>query len=294
MAIRGPTGLTQEQRRRFDERGLVRLDGLIPEKTAEAMADRLWAELARREGIEPGAPGTWRIERPFQFQALQASGAFDAMATPALRTVLDDLMGRDRWAAPVHWGQPLVCFPTPGDWDLPHSNWHLDGPCDPSPRRSLVGRLFVILAPLAPQGGGTLVATGSHRIVEATADRADAQLSSSEMRKRLRAEHGWFDALMSPGGERIARFMDAEVEIDGVPVLVEEMTGRPGDLYLMHPRALHAPAPNKAVGPRLVVTQFVPPRPQSIRSSPRRRGPKLTHRDFEAPHGPPGFAGTSG
>jgi ectoine hydroxylase-related dioxygenase (phytanoyl-CoA dioxygenase family) len=260
MATGRPTGLTHEQRRRFETRGLVRLDGFFSDTAAEAMADRLWADLARREGIQRRAPGTWRVERPFQFQALQASGAFDAMATPALRALLDDLMGRDRWAAPAHWGQPLVCFPTSGDWDVPHRHWHLDGPCDPAARRTMVGRLFLILAPLAPQGGGTVVATGSHRIVEATADRAGEQLSSSEMRKRLRAQHGWFDALMSPAGERTQQFMDAEVEIAGVPVQVEEMSGRPGDLYLMHPRALHAPAPNKAAGPRLVVSQFVMPR----------------------------------
>lgn len=260
MAKARPTGLTDAERRRFNARGLVRLEGLVPRSAVEAMTDRLWADLARRQGIQRRAQATWRIERPFQFQALQASGAFDAMATPALRFVLDDLMGRDGWAAPVHWGQPLVCFPTAGDWDVPHNNWHLDGPCDPAAHRSMVGRLFLVLAPLAPQGGGTVVATGSHRIVEACADRAGAQLSSSEMRKRLRAEHGWFEALMSPGGGRIQRFVDAEVDIAGVPVQVEEMTGEPGDLYLMHPRALHAPAPNKTSGPRLMVTQFVLPR----------------------------------
>jgi ectoine hydroxylase-related dioxygenase (phytanoyl-CoA dioxygenase family) len=260
MATVRPTGLSPEQRRRFDERGLVRLDGFVPRATAETMAERLWADLARREGLQRRAPASWRVERPFQFQALQASGAFDAMATPAVRALLDDLLGRDRWAPPAHWGQPLVCFPTAGDWDVPHRQWHLDGPCDPAARRSLVGRLFLILAPLSPHGGGTVVATGSHRIVEAIADRAGVQLSSSEMRKRLRAEHGWFDALMSPGDGRVARFMDAGVEVAGVPLQVEEMTGRPGDLYLMHPRALHAPAPNKASGPRFVVSQFVLPK----------------------------------
>jgi ectoine hydroxylase-related dioxygenase (phytanoyl-CoA dioxygenase family) len=261
MAGVRPTALTHEQRRRFDERGLVRLDGFLPAANAAAMAERLWEHLARREGVQREAPETWRVERPFGFQALQAAGAFDAMATPALRALLDDLLGRDRWEAPVHWGQPLVCFPTPGDWDLPHRDWHLDGPCGPAGRRDMIARLFLILAPLARQGGGTVVAAGSHRVVEAIADRAGVQLNSSEVRKRLRAEHAWFDRLMSPGDGRVRRFMDAETEIAGVRLQVEEMTGRPGDLYLMHPRALHAPAPNRvAAGPRLVVTQFVAPR----------------------------------
>jgi len=260
MADPRPNGLTEDERRRFHERGLVRLDGFVPAATAEAMAERLWADLARRQGIQRQAPGAWRVERPFRFQALQAYGAFDAMATPAMTALLDDLMGRDRWAAPVHWGQPLVCFPTPGEWDLPHVGWHLDGPCDPVPRRTMVGRLFLIVAPLEARGGGTLVATGSHRLVEANADRAGVQLNSAESRRRLRAEHPWFDELMSPGRGRIARFMDAEAEAGVVAPRVEEMTGQPGDLFLMHPRALHAAAPNKADRPRLVVTQFVAPR----------------------------------
>lgn len=260
MAKRRPNGLTKEERRRFNERGLVRLDGFVSATAVEEMADRLWADLARRHGVQRRAPGTWRVERPFQFQSLQASGAFAAMAPPRLKGLLDDLLGAQRWSAPDHWGQPLVCFPTGGAWDVPHANWHLDGPCDPAQRRTMVGRLFLLLAPLAPQGGGTLVAAGSHRVVEATADRACAQLSSADMRKRLRTEHPWFDALMSPGPERARRFMETETEVAGVPLQVEEMTGRPGDLYLMHPRALHAGAPNKTAGPRLVVTQFVIPK----------------------------------
>lgn len=260
MAKTRPNGLTEEERRRFHERGLVRLAGFVPAASAEAMAERLWADLARRHAIQRRAPGTWRVERPFQFQALQASGAFDAMATPAVEALLDELLGPAAWPPPAHWGQPLVCFPSDGEWDLPHANWHLDGPCDPAPRRTMVGRLFLILAPLDARGGGTLVAAGSHRIVEAIADRSDAQLSSADVRKRLKAEHRWFGELMSPGVDRAERFMEAATEVAGVPLQVEEMTGQAGDLYLMHPRALHAPAPNKTTGPRLVVTQFVVPK----------------------------------
>ena len=76
--------LTADQRRRLDEHGLVRLDGLIPRKTAEAMADRLWQELARRHDIRRGDPATWRKARPAQFGPVQKTGAFNAMATPDL------------------------------------------------------------------------------------------------------------------------------------------------------------------------------------------------------------------
>src|SRR5665213_2686329 len=123
------------------------------------------------------------------------------MATPAVRGLLDDLMGAGRWAEPAHWGQPLTCFPTAAPWALPSANWHLDGPCEPAVRRRMVGRLFLILGPLAPHGGGTLVAAGSHRIVEAIADEAGETIRSGDMRQRLAARHRWFADLMSASND---------------------------------------------------------------------------------------------
>ena len=38
---------------------------------------------------------------------------------------------------------------------------------------------------------------------------------------------------------------------------VVEITGEPGDLYLVHPLIMHAPAPNCAAVPRMVLSSFV-------------------------------------
>jgi ectoine hydroxylase-related dioxygenase (phytanoyl-CoA dioxygenase family) len=228
------------------------------------MADRLWSELARKHGIRRREPRTWRTERPADFKALQALNVFRRMASPRLVAVLDDLLGRERWVRPRHWGQPLVCFPrAAGRWDVPVQGWHLDLPANPRGQGSRMARVFAVLAPLAPRGGGTLVATGSHRIVQTLVDRQGFEQSSGEMRKRLKVKHPWFHRLMSPDRdhdrERVTRFMGAPTEIDGVPVQVEEMTGDPGDVFLMHPAALHAAAPNVLEAPRLVLAQFVYP-----------------------------------
>ena len=82
------------------------------------------------------------------------------------------------------------------------------------------------------------------------------------MRRRLKAKHPWFDALMSPTPDldRTERFMAGNTLVDGVPVQVEEMTGQPGDVFIMHPGALHAIAPNARREPRLALTQFVYPK----------------------------------
>ncbi|MBS0361816.1 MAG: hypothetical protein JSR98_10575 [Proteobacteria bacterium] len=255
--------LTRDQRRRFDERGLVRLPGFIARESAEAMADRLWGEMARRHAIRHDDPATWDAERPAQFGPLQKTGAFNAMATPELRGVIDALIGEGAWIEPAGWGLPLVCFPTPGAWELPHKVWHLDLTPDPKNPGLMVGRVFLLLAPLRAQGGGTLVATGSHRIIEALTAERGARMSSAEVRKALVRHHAWFADLMAPprnGEDRVARFMDAPTVVDGVPLQVEEIVGEPGDVLVMHPHALHGLSANVLETPRLALTQTIYPK----------------------------------
>ena len=256
-------GLSTEQRRRFDEHGLVRLDGLIARESAEAMADRLWQALTHQHGLQRDNPASWRKERPAQLGPLQKTGAFNAMATPDLRAVVDSLIGPDAWPEPGGWGLPLVCFPTAGaTWTLPHKVWHLDLTPEPKHPYLTVARIFVLLAPLRPQGGGTLVATGSHRIVQALAGQHSGRMSSAEVRQALVRQHAWFADLMSPpraGEDRIARFMDAATVVDGVPLRVEEIIGEPGDVLLMHPHALHNGSDNVLATPRLALTQTIYP-----------------------------------
>ncbi len=51
--------------------------------------------------------------------------------------------------------------------------------------------------------------------------------------------------------------METGAVIDDVPTRVLEMTGEAGDVYFMHPNALHAPAPNASKQPRLMLTQWI-------------------------------------
>jgi hypothetical protein len=254
--------LSRPDREQLDERGLVKLEGLVPRRAAEALADRLWTELARKDGARRDDPRTWTVERPWAFQSVRGSGAFADMATPELRAVLDDLIGGP-WNEPRAWGQPLVCFPQPGAWSLPSKVWHLDLPGGADAFSTHLGRVFLILGPLQPQGGGTLIAAGSHRLVARMAGAAPGRQSSAEARRRLKAEHAWFRDLMGedPGTpDRVARFMEAETVVAGVPCRVEEMTGAPGDVFLMHPLALHTMSPNVANQPRLVLTETIYPK----------------------------------
>jgi hypothetical protein len=208
-------------RNHFDEHGFVRLDGAFAEH-APAMADALWAELRRVHGIDRARRETWTVVEPRGLGALRRKGAFDAIATPAVRAAMRELAGDV--PAPFSWGDPLVTFPTPGAWRVPETGWHLDFPARSNLRLKWLG----FLEPVGPGGGGTVVLPGSHRAVAA------------ELVRRDPADAG-----------RSADLRGAVVTtVDGAV----EVTGEPGDVVFLHPHLFHAPAPNHGSRPRLMVT----------------------------------------
>ncbi|MFI6393292.1 hypothetical protein [Nonomuraea sp. NPDC050540] len=218
------------------------------------MARALWSELARKHGIFRERPGTWTIAEPRGLGALRKAGAFDRLASPAVVAAIDALLGRADWPQPFSWGDPLVTFPTPGVWDVPLGGWHIDFPA----RGALLLKWLGYLAPVEPAGGGTVVLAGSHRLVANFLRRAgEAELGRSPtVRDAILNAHPWLDGIRRPGPatERVARFVERGARISGIPVRVVELTGEPGDVVFMHPHLLHAPSPNHAATPRLMVT----------------------------------------
>jgi hypothetical protein len=244
--MRDPRDLfTADRAEAYARDGVVRLPGAIPIQDIETMAAALRRKLAARPQ---------RTSRPSKLSS--RSGEFDAMASPAVRTVLDVLLGD--WEEPAHWGLPLVSFHT-GEkvWNVPREHWHIDLGARPGNLR--LARIFALLAPSRPGGGGTGYVAGSHRLFEALFKVTGRALPSPQARQRLDARSPWFAALSSrhDKGERIQRFMEAGSELDGVQVRVGEMLGQPGDVILMHPLVLHAPTPNVLATPRMMLTQFV-------------------------------------
>lgn len=236
---------TAEHAEAYARDGVVRLPGAIPIQDIETMAAALRRKLAARPQ---------RTARPSKLSS--RTGEFDAMASPAVRAVLDILLGQ--WEEPAHWGLPLVSFHT-GEkaWDVPREHWHIDLGARPGDLR--LARLFAFLAPSRPGGGGTGYVMGSHRLFEALFEKTGGALPSAQARQHLEARSPWFAALTSrrDESERVRRFMEAGSELDGVQVRVGEMLGEPGDVILMHPLMLHAPTPNVLAAPRMMLTQFV-------------------------------------
>ena len=154
-----------------------------------------------------------------------------------------------------------MTFPRPGTaWDVPASGWHLDS----LDLELTMLAVFAHLAPVQPRGGGTLVVTGSHRLNTPAGPRAgNAPVRSHDVKAHLRTVHPWLRDLWKAGGDtgRIHRYLTAGAEINGVHVRVEELTGEPGDAVIMHPRLLHAVAPNSLPSPRMMLLQFLHRRP---------------------------------
>jgi ectoine hydroxylase-related dioxygenase (phytanoyl-CoA dioxygenase family) len=143
-------------------------------------------------------------------------------------------------------------------WDVPSRNWHLDIAASPEPPR--VVRMFAVLSPSEPGGGGTGYIAGSQHVIRQLARREGATLNSGAARKLLIEREPWYAALESrkTGDEgRIERFMQTEGVVDGVPVRVSEMLGQPGDVILMDPHMLHAATPNVRDTPRMMLTEWV-------------------------------------
>jgi hypothetical protein len=251
--------LTPELRLAYERDGLMVLPGGVGRADVSAMRQSLWGDLERRFGMKPGDPASWTTRNPAGFAELAKTGAFAAMASPVVTGMLDALLGA--WVPPARWAVPLVTFPeadAPSEvkWDVPRLHWHLDTPA--TVNEPGIARVFVLLNDLEPRGGGTVVALGSHRLLMRIAQRAGHELRSADAKARLYTEEPWFAGLVETGGtDRVKRFMEDGAEIDGVSVRVTEMTGKAGDVLLMHPTMLHAASMNVSERPRMMLTQWI-------------------------------------
>jgi hypothetical protein len=248
--------LTPEQHAEFDRRGVLRLPGFYPNDDIGQMADSLWDDLERRFGILRDRPETWTVANPTHFQALKRSGAFSALGSARMVELADAMLGVGAWDAPTPWGGPLVTFPTTAP-HLPRPPWHLDigGLERLSPLPIL--RVFTFLEPAPPGGGGTLYVAGSHRLALDIERDLNGPVRSADVRERLRRDHPWFASLLAARAADVRALMGAEAQVGGHAVQLEEMTGAPGDLIVMHPAILHGAAHNASDRPRMMLTEWI-------------------------------------
>jgi ectoine hydroxylase-related dioxygenase (phytanoyl-CoA dioxygenase family) len=259
--------LTVAQRAEFAHTGLLRLPGAIPVGDADAMVDRVWSSLFRQTGIDRNDPTTWTTTQPTGFQPLSRAG-LDEIWSPAVRAAIEDLMG----TGDVHREHPRVLMTFPDSDEsptIPSAGWHLDYvPPQAAPGLRAL-QVFVVLDDVLPGGGGTVVLTGSHRLVGNYLVETGSDPRPKLVRLHYSATDPWLADLwtsppsdatkavgpgMSSGRDR--RLRDGAL-LDGVPLRVVEATGAAGDVYLMHSDCFHAVAVNARPTPRIMATSVV-------------------------------------
>jgi len=261
--VPGPVILTSEQHDEFDRRGVLRLAGLLSADRVGRARDYVQRRLER---VGLWRDGAWRLgDRPrprWPDSGVKSSKVIGnrhpdveaLLGEPALIAVVDALLEGHAWGRGVY-RRPQVLFTLPNAdvWTMP-TGWHVDAPRLASGRRPGL-QLFTFLDVVAPGGGGTLVVAGSHRLLN-----AGRVIRAADMMRLLRRE-AFFRDLYSPApasaptrGDARARWLNHTGAVGDVALELVELTGAPGDAYLMDLRVLHAGAPNACDRPRMMAT----------------------------------------
>lgn len=220
------------------------------------MREVVWQGLAE-DGIERDDPATWTVERPAHLQRLRTHSAFREVASPIALAAIEAIMDRRSYPAPKDWGALFIAFPGKQPWRIPVTGWHIDAKYTSTLDPPGGVRTFALLGDVAPRSGGTLVVSGSHRLIHRWFnDRPPPPGANSGAMRKLLLGHPYFRELQTDGaaGERIARFIDRVECDDGIALQVVELTGSAGDVFLLHPLTMHTAAPNAGPAPRLMLS----------------------------------------
>ena len=252
-----PATLSPADLQRFERDGYVVVRQAFSPADALAMERRWWSELEDAHDIRRDDRSSWR-QIPGDLKAAKRDPIQARILTMRVRGVFDDLLGKATWSPPRDWGRAIVTFPEPGAWEVPTRLWHWDNLCDlhiDQPRA-----LFVVsfIGSVAPRSGGTLILSGSPRLLVQQERRIPASQrggSGASIWERFHRSHPWLMALTGQApspADRTAAFMDEETIVEGVPLRVVELTGEPGDMVICHPVMVHCRAQNRGVRPRFM------------------------------------------
>ena len=232
----------------FQTYGWARLQSVFSADEAAAMREAVWRVLSRR-GIRPDNPLTWKEERPAHLQELKNNPVFWAAWGKRTIAAIDEVMDGAGWRMPKSPGAHFITFPSREEWNIPSSGWHIDANYLSALAPPVGVRLFALFGDVEPRAGGTLILSGSHRLVHRWfRDHPPPRGARGAELRRLLQGHPYIRDLHTPGDrdERVAQFMETIEEADGIPLQVIENRGVAGDVILIHPLMLHVAAPNNA------------------------------------------------
>jgi len=239
----------------FQSHGLIRCEKFLPAaKVAcarSAVLQHFERKGLRRNGAWTARKGSPTANADFTKRlrmALQDDQRILALTAEEIQSVVETLLDGHIAYPMLPYPHLLFTLPNAETWAVSHDAWHLDMPRLANPGIPGV-QIFTFLERVLPGGGGTLVVTGSHHLLN-----KKSKISSRELKKRLQKEP-YFAALMAKGTPDRQRFLDEPGYVADVALQVVELHGEPGDVYFMDLRLLHTVAPNASATPRVMLTQ---------------------------------------
>jgi hypothetical protein len=257
--IRSVVADNQETVQHFRVHGWMRVRAAFSADEAAAMRAAAWRALAK-VGISHSDPSTWTRERPEHLQHVKDDAAFRAVGSARLLEAIDAALEGQPYEKPKNWGALFLAFPSTDAWNVPSRGWHADANYSSALSPPAGVRTHALFGDVADRAGGTLIVSGSHRLVHRYFENnpPPSGARGADYRQLLQG-HPYLRDLHREGDvdERTARFIDRAEEHDGISLQVVENTGAAGDVILLHPLVLHVATPNTSKAPRFLLSGAV-------------------------------------
>jgi hypothetical protein len=208
----------------FMSNGYAKIEQVASRSVADAARAVLWQQLE----LSPDDPAGW--SEPVRWAAdLTGQGPFgELVRSPVLAHALDDVCGVGGWLPRGALGNIPVRFPVAARDD--DRGWHIDANTpQPDGSWAVTGRphtvlLLTLLSEVGPDDAPTRIRAGSHRDVA---------------------------RVLGPDPLGLAE-MGRLVDDASAHRPVVHATGRPGDMYLVHPFTVHAADEHRGRTPRFM------------------------------------------
>lgn len=221
--------LTPEQHTQFLSDGYIILRGTITREAAAPIIERVW----QMAGLSPDKPESW-TQPMVHIKDITRGPEVDAAFTRQLVDLFDDLLGQGRYNLKRNLGWWPITFPGfhAPPWTAPTKGWHVDGSWFHHHVYSREQALLTLhlYSDIEPGGGGTAIIPGSHRFVSRMLARFEPEGLDNPQ-----ADHTGFQEYVK---ENLHRAI--------------EITGRVGDVAVMHPFMMHSQSMNTGKVPRIV------------------------------------------
>ncbi|KZW01093.1 hypothetical protein EXIGLDRAFT_830282 [Exidia glandulosa HHB12029] len=238
--------LTPEQIAHFIEFGYVKIPQAFSAEKAQTWMQGMWERL----GFDPLDKSTWTVERTHMPDHKRER--VEEFAPKAWKAICELLGGEDRIdPESATWNDQFIVNLGSHEWEGPDKriepqnldNWHLDGDFFvhflDSPEQALL--VIPIFSEIQPRGGGTFICPdGLVLNAQYLSQHPEGVLPTGLSFTPSTEEH-------NPSAQRWEHL----VEVKRCKHFVE-VTGSPGDVYLLHPLMLHSASKNHLRIPRII------------------------------------------